>query len=83
MNSDYQNYKTWLDGVNSINPPQQTEQDKEVQLQSDTRIKKYIVSAVKDDSVLAKLLGLSLITNGIVSEDLGKLYFLERFMRSK
>lgn len=78
--NDYQNYKTWLNGVNSINVPQQTEQEKEVQLQSDSRIKGYVLNAL-DDNVLSKMIGLSFIQNGIIPEDLAKLYFIKRMER--
>lgn len=77
----YQNYKTWLAGVNAVgNQPQQTDQEKQVQLQSDARIKGYI-TAVLDDSVLSKMLGMSLITNGILPADLATLYFIRRMER--
>jgi len=80
---NYQNYKTWLEGVNAVgNQPKQTEQEKEAQLQSDMRIKGYITSAL-DDSVLSKMIGLSLISNGIIPEGLAKLYFINRFMEKK
>lgn len=75
--NDYQNYRAWLTGINSINQPQQTEQEKEARLQSDARIKGYITSAL-DDNVLSKMLGISLISNGIIPEDLATLYFIKR-----
>jgi len=76
--NEYQNYRTWLNGVNAVgNQPQQTPEQKEAQLQSDARIKGYITS-VLDDGVLSKMLGLSLIQNGIIPEDLATLYFIKR-----
>ena len=57
---DYKNYKTWLQQVNSTNAPAQTEKEKQMQLESDMRIKGYITHAVKDDNILSKALGISL-----------------------
>lgn len=80
---NYKEYRTWLDGVNSINPPQQTEQEKQAQLQSDARIKGYITRAVESDNTLRKMLGVGLLTNGYIDKNLGEIYFMQEMLKGR
>lgn len=77
---DYKNYKTWLQQVNSTNAPAQTEQEKQMQLESDMRIKGYITRAVSDDNILSKVLGISLLTNGYLDDALAQVYITGKLL---
>lgn len=77
----YKEYKTWLDGVNSQGvQPQVTEEQKQAQLASDMRIKGYITHAVKDDNILSKALGISLLTNGYLDDALAQVYITGKLL---
>lgn len=75
------NYKEQLNNWNSQGnqPPAQTEE----QIQSDKRVKGYITNAVESDDILRKIIGLSLINNGMIDEGLGKIYFLKQLVRGR
>lgn len=80
---NYKEYKTWLDGINASNPPVQTEQEKQTQLQSDARIKGYITRAVESDNTLRKMLGVGLLTNGYIDKNLGEIYFMQEMLKGR
>lgn len=80
---DYKNYKTWLQGVNATNAPAQTEQEKQMQLESDMRIKGYITHAVSDDNILSKALGISLLTNGYLDDALAQVYITGKLLNKR
>lgn len=74
---DYKNYKSWLQG---LQPPAQSPEEQLQQTVSDARTKKFLGQAM-DDNVLAKMIGLGLISNGYIDSSLGQLYFIDRLMR--
>lgn len=76
---DYKEYKTWLQGMNSqgTQPAPMTDE----QMASDMRIKGYITNAVESDNVLAKMIGMNIISNGYMDDALAQLYFMDRFTR--
>lgn len=77
---NYKEYKTWLDGVNSQGAPNVSEEQKQAQLASDMRIKGYITHAVKDDNILSKALGISLLTNGYLDDALAQVYITGKLL---
>ena len=75
----YNEYKTWLQGINSQGkqPAPMTDE----QMASDLRIKGYITHAVQDDNILAKMIGMNIISNGYMDDALAQLYFIDRFSK--
>ena len=80
---NYKEYRTWLNGINAINPPQQTDEEKQSQMQSDARIKGYITRAVESDNTLRKMLGVGLLTNGYIDKNLGEIYFMQEMLKGR
>ena len=71
---DYQNYQTWLTGINSTgNQPQ-------FNAESDARIKKYVVDSVGGDDILRKAMMLSFVGNGIIDKSLADVYIMKRLI---
>lgn len=79
----FKEYKGWLQGINSTNPPVQSEEEKQAQLQSDMRIKGYITKAVESDNTLRKMLGVGLLTNGYIDPNLGEIYFMQEMLKGR
>ena len=86
MNTNRQSwldYQQFVNEQNAINPPQMTEQEKQVQMESDMRIKGYITHAVSDDNILSKALGISLLTNGYLDDALAQVYITGKLLGRK
>ena len=71
---DYQNYKSWLQGINSTgNQPQ-------FNAESDARIKKYVVDSVGGDDILRKIMMLNFVTDNIIAKPLADVYIMKRLI---
>lgn len=81
MEQNYKEYKTWLQGVNAINAPAQTEEQKQAQLASDKRIKKFVTNAINSDTTLSKMIGLGLLNAGYIDPSLAQIYILGKMVR--
>lgn len=74
---DYQNYKTWLTGLNSTgNQPQ-------FNAESDARVKKFVVDSVGGDDILRKMMMLSFVTDNIIDKGLADIYIMKRLVNGE
>lgn len=71
---DYQNYKTWLTGVNSKGEQPQ------FNAESDARVKKFVVDSVGGDDILRKMVMLNFVTDGIIDKSLADIYIMKRLV---
>ena len=74
---DYQNYKTWLTGLNSKGEQPQ------FNAESDARVKKFVVDSVGGDDILRKMMMLNFITDGIIDKSLADIYIMKRLVGDK
>ncbi len=74
---DYQNYKTWLTGLNS------TGNQPEFNAESDARVKKFVVDSVGGDDILRKMMMLNFITDGIIDKSLADIYIMKKLVGDK
>ena len=74
---DYQNYKTWLTGLNS------TGNQPEFNAESDARVKKFVVDSVGGDDILRKMMMLNFISDGIIDKSLADIYIMKRLVGDK
>lgn len=81
MEQNYKEYKTWLEGVNSVGAPQVSEEQKQAQLASDKRIKKFVTDAINSDTTLSKMIGLGLLNAGYIDPSLAQIYILGKMVR--
>ena len=71
---DYQNYKTWLTGLNS------TGNQPEFNAESDMRVKKFVTDTYSSDPILRKMIGLKFLTDGVIDDSLAQIYFLKQIL---
>ena len=71
---DYQNYKTWLTGLNSKGEQPQ------FNAESDARVKKFVVDSVGGDDILRKMMMLNFVTNNIIDKGLADIYIMKRLV---
>lgn len=74
---DYQNYKTWLTGLNS------TGEQPQFNAESDARVKKFVVDSVGGDDILRKMMMLNFITDGIIDKSLADIYIMKKLVGDK
>ncbi|MBQ2204791.1 MAG: hypothetical protein II411_02715 [Lachnospiraceae bacterium] len=74
---DYQNYKTWLTGLNSKGEQPQ------FNAESDARVKKFVVDSVGGDDILRKMMMLNFITDGIIDKSLADIYIMKKLVGDK
>lgn len=74
---DYQNYKTWLTGLNS------TGNQPEFNAESDARVKKFVVDSVGGDDILRKMMMLSFVTDNIIDKGLADIYIMKRLVNGE
>lgn len=74
---DYQNYKSWLTGINS------TGNQPEFNAESDARVKKFVVDSVGGDDILRKIMMLNFISDGIIDKSLADIYIMKRLVGDK
>ena len=68
---DYQNYKTWLTGLNSKGEQPQ------FNAESDARVKKFVVDTYSSDPILRKMIGLKFLADNVIDDSLAKIWFLK------
>lgn len=73
---EYNEYKNWLKDINKNNTDN-------FNLQSDARVKYFINKAVSTDTTLSKMIGLSLLKNGIMNKNLANIYILGKLVRGE
>lgn len=73
---DYQNYKTWLTGLNSKGEQPQ------FNAESDARVKKFVVDSVGGDDILRKMMMLNFVTDNIIDKEIANLYALRRLVKN-
>lgn len=71
---DYQNYKTWLTGLNSKGEQPQ------FNAESDARVKKFVVDSVGGDDILRKMMMLNFVTDNIIDKGLADIYIMKRLV---
>ena len=71
---DYQNYKTWLTGLNSKGEQPQ------FNAESDARVKKFITNTYSSDPILRKMIGLKFLTDHVIDENLAQIWFLKQML---
>ena len=71
---DYQNYKTWLTGLNSKGEQPQ------FNAESDMRVKKFITDTYSSDPILRKMIGLKFLTDHVIDENLAQIWFLKEML---
>lgn len=71
---DYQNYKTWLTGLNS------TGEQPQFNAESDMRVKKFITDTYSSDPILRKMIGLKFLTDHVIDENLAQIWFLKQML---
>lgn len=71
---DYQNYKTWLTGLNSKGEQPQ------FNAESDARVKKFVVDSVGGDDILRKMMMLSFVTDNIIGKGLADIYIMKKLV---
>ena len=74
---DYQNYKTWLTGLNS------TGEQPQFNAESDARVKKFVVDSVGGDDILRKMMMLNFVTDGIIDKSLADIYIMKRLVNGE
>lgn len=74
---DYQNYKTWLTGLNS------TGEQPQFNAESDARVKKFVVDSVGGDDILRKVMMLNFVTDNIIDKGLADLYIMKRLVNGE
>ena len=74
---DYQNYKSWLTGLNS------TGNQPEFNAESDARVKKFVVDSVGGDDILRKMMMLNFIKDNIIDKSLADIYIMKRLVGDK
>ena len=74
---DYQNYKTWLTGLNSKGEQPQ------FNAESDARVKKFVVDSVGGDDILRKMMMLNFITDGIIDKSSADIYIMKKLVGDK
>lgn len=74
---DYQNYKTWLTGLNSKGEQPQ------FNAESDARVKKFVVDSVGGDDILRKMMMLNFVTDNIIDKGLADIYIMKRLVGDK
>ena len=72
---DYQNYKTWLTGLNS--------KGEQPQFNAESRVKKFVVDSVGGDDILRKMMMLNFITDGIIDKSLADIYIMKKLVGDK
>lgn len=77
MVMDYQNYKTWLTGLNS------TGEQPQFNAESDARVKKFVVDSVGGDDILRKMMMLNFVTDGIIDKSLADIYIMKRLVNGE
>ena len=77
MVMDYQNYKTWLTGLNS------TGEQPQFNAESDARVKKFFVDSVGGDDILRKMMMLNFVTDGIIDKSLADIYIMKRLVNGE
>ena len=71
---DYQNYKTWLTGLNSKGEQLQ------FNAESDARVKKFVVDSVGGDDILRKMMMLNFVTDNIIDKGLADIYIMRKLV---
>lgn len=71
---DYQNYKTWLTGLNSKG------EQPEFNAESDARVKKFVVDSVGGDDILRKMMMLNFVTDNIIDKGLAGIYIMRKLV---
>ena len=71
---DYQNYKTWLTGLNSKGEQPQ------FNAESDARVKKFVVDSVGGDDILWKMMMLNFVTDNIIDKSLADIYIMRKLV---
>lgn len=71
---DYQNYKTWLTGLNSKGEQPQ------FNAESDARVKKFVVDSVGGDDILRKMMMLSFVSDNIIDKGLADIYIMKKLV---
>lgn len=75
---DYQNYKTWLTGLNS-----KGEQSTQFNAESDARVKKFVVDSVGGDDILRKIMMLNFIKDNIIDKSLADIYIMKHLVNGE
>ena len=75
--SDYKQYKTWLTGINSIGT------QPEFSVESDARVKKFVVDSIGGDDILRKMMMLNFVTDGIIDKSLAEVYIMKKLVGDK
>lgn len=71
---DYQNYKTWLTGLNSKGEQPQ------FNAESDARVKRFVVDSVGGDDILRKMMMLNFVTDNIIDKGLADIYIMRKLV---
>lgn len=71
---DYQNYKTWLTGLNSKGEQPQ------FNAESDARVKKFVIDSVGGDDILRKMMMLNFVTDNIIDKGLADIYIMRKLV---
>ena len=74
---DYQNYKTWLTGLNSKGEQPQ------FNAESDARVKKFVVDSVGGDDILRKIMMLNFIKDNIIDKSLADIYIMKHLVNGE
>ena len=71
---NYQNYKSWLQGINS------TGSQPEFNAESDARVKKFVTTTIGGDDILRKMMMLNFVTDGIIDKSLADIYIMKKLI---
>ena len=71
---DYQNYKTWLTGLNSKGEQPQ------FNAESDARVKKFVTDTYSSDPILRKMIGLKFLADNVIDDSLAQIWFLKQMI---
>lgn len=74
---DYQNYKSWLTGLNSKGEQPQ------FNAESDARVKKFVVDSVGGDDILRKMMMLNFIKDNILDKSLADIYIMKHLVNGE
>ena len=72
--NDYKQYRSWLTGLNAGNQPP------EFDVESDARVKKFVVESYASDPILRKMIGLKFLADNVIDDSLAQIYFLKQML---
>ena len=75
--SDYKEYRSWLQGINS------TGEQPQFNAESDERVKNFVTTTIGGDDILRKMMMLNFVTDGIIDKSLADIYIMKKLINGE